>query len=352
MNSQGPLNWNRWAKALARVGILLCGLPALALAQSPPDQRVVLVSGATGTQGGAVARELAQRGYRVRGLTRNVDSEAARALAAQGIEPVQGDFDDVGSLDRALAGAYGAFSVQQYRGIGVEAEIRQGKAFAAAAQRAGVRHFVYTSVAKAPLNTGVPQFDSKLEIEAYIRTLDLPYTIVRPASFMSYLDEAREQALRQGFLSGPLPPNQVRNYIAPRDIGRLVGEIFDAPEAWIGAVIDIAGDAFSYADAAALLSRHLGRPITYRQIPWDEYALSASEMEQARDRWYIEHDVATDVAPLRERFPWLTSAEECPIRGHGARGLPGTVGAGRRRARRPLAGPALGYNFCNRTVGA
>ena len=156
----------------------------------------------------------------------------------------------------------------------------------------------------------MPQFDSKLVIEAHIRSLDLPHTIVRPASFMSYLDEAREQALRDGFISGPLPPEQVRNYVAPQDIGRVVGEIFDAPEAWLGQAIDISGDAFSYAEAAALLSRQLGRTISYRQIPWHEYIQSASAMAQSRDRWYLDHDVAVDVAPLRQRFPWLTSAEQ------------------------------------------
>nr|NIW24717.1 NmrA family NAD(P)-binding protein [Gammaproteobacteria bacterium] len=121
--------------------------------------RTILVAGATGTQGGAVARELNARGYRVKGLTRNPNSERARAMTALGIEMVQGNFDDPESLDAALAGAYGAFSVQQYRGVGVDGEIRQGKAFADAAKRAGVQHFVYTSVAKATLNTGVPQFE-------------------------------------------------------------------------------------------------------------------------------------------------------------------------------------------------
>ncbi len=75
--------------------------------------RLILVSGATGTQGGAVARELIARGYQVRGLTRNPDSDASIALGSLGIDMVRGDFDDPGSLDRALEGAYGAFSVQQ-----------------------------------------------------------------------------------------------------------------------------------------------------------------------------------------------------------------------------------------------
>jgi len=99
----------------------LIALPFSGSAQEVDDSmRIILVAGATGTQGGAVARELAARGYRVRGLTRNPDSEASRELTALGIEMVRGDFDDAASLDRALEDAYGAFSVQQYRGVGVD----------------------------------------------------------------------------------------------------------------------------------------------------------------------------------------------------------------------------------------
>jgi uncharacterized protein YbjT (DUF2867 family) len=290
--------------------LALGGWPTLLVAQAGNADRTILVSGATGIQGGAVARELARRGFRVRGLTRDPGSASALALRNAGIEPVQGDFDDPASLDRALNGAYGAFSVQQYRGIGIDAEIRQGKSFADAARRAGIRHFVYTSVAKAPLNTGVPQFDSKLVLEAYLREIGLPYTVVRPASFMVWLQAARREAAAHGVIRGPLPAEQVRNYVAPEDIGRLVAEFFESPTVWLGETIELAGDAVSYAEAAVLLSRHLGRPVRYEQIPWNEYVLAASVTEIARDEWYLEHDVATDVAPLRARFPWLTSVEQ------------------------------------------
>jgi len=253
---------------------------------------------------------LLAHGYRVRGLTRSPGSDAAEALAALGVEIVRGDFDDAPSLDAALQGAYGAFSVQQYRGIGVEAEVRQGKAFVDAARRAGLEHFVYTSVAKAPLETGVPQFDSKLEIEAYVRASGLPYTIIRPASFMVWLDEAHEEAMAEGVIRGPLPPNQRRSYIAPRDIGRFVAIAFDAPENWLGREFDAAGDTVSYAEVAALMSRVLQRPVRYEQIPWQEYVLEATPLALARDAWYIENDVPMDVDMLRRTYPWLQTTEE------------------------------------------
>ena len=261
---------------------------------SDGSARIILVAGATGTQGGAVARELAARGYRVRGLTRNPDSPASQALVALGIEPVRGDFDDAASL---------------YRGVGTDVEIRQGKAFADAAKRAGVKHFVYTSVAKAPLGTGVPQFESKLTIENYVRSLSLPFTIIRPASFMSGFDEFRADA-EQGEFSGPLPPDLARVYIAPRDIGRFAAEAFDHPKEWLGRAETIAGEQISYASVAAAMGRVLGKPVRYRQIPWEEYKATATPTAVAREEWYLENSDPVDVAALRRQYSWLMTFEE------------------------------------------
>jgi uncharacterized protein YbjT (DUF2867 family) len=298
-------------RSLALALAALIALPFSGSAQEVDDSmRIILVAGATGTQGGAVARELAARGYRVRGLTRNPDSEASRELAALGIEMVRGDFDEAASLDRALEGAYGAFSVQQYRGVGVEGEIRQGKAFADAAKRAGVEHFVYTSVAKATLNTGVPQFESKLEIETYVKDLGLPYTIIRPASFMVAFEEFREDAETTGTISGPLPAELERVFIAPQDIGRFAAEAFGHPEVWLGREEAIAGQRLSYAEAAAAMSRVLGHPVVYEPIPWDEFTATAAPTAVAREAWYLENSDPVDVDALRAEYPWLMTLEE------------------------------------------
>jgi len=222
---------------------------------------------------------------------------------------VRGDFDDPESLDAALVGTYGAFSVQQYRGVGVEGEIRQSKAFANAAKRAGVEHFVYTSVSKAPLGTGVPQFESKLEIENYIRTLDIPFTIIRPASFMSGFAASREAAAA-GQISGPLPPELARIYIAPRDIGRFAAEAFDHPDEWLGTARSIAGDRISYANIAAAMSRVMGTPVVYYQIPWDEYVATATETAVSRERWYFDNTDPVDVDALRREYDWLIRFED------------------------------------------
>ena len=304
----------------AALALALMGFSGLGAGQTPErSARVILVAGATGTQGGAVARELVSRGYTVRGLTRSPDSEASRALSALGVHMVRGDFDDAGSLDAALSGAYGAFSVQQYRGVGVEAEMRQSRAFADAADRAGVEHLVYTSVLYARLGSGVPQFESKRRIEDYIRSLGLPYSIVRPPSFMSNLEADRESASR-GIYRTVFPADLLRHHIAPRDIGRIVAEAFDHPEAWIGRELDIAGEVLSYADIAAAMGRALGRPVVHEQIPWADYAANATPTAVAREQWYLQTPVSVDMDALRAEFPWLMSvADYLDSAGWGAR---------------------------------
>jgi len=141
-----------------------------------------LVVGATGKQGGAVARSLLNRGFRVRGLTRNPHKPEAQALAEQGAEVVQGDMDDRSDMDRVLEGTYGVFSVQNFWETGYDREVQQGKMVADAARAAGVAHFVYSSVGSAHRKTGIPHFESKWEVEEHVREIGLPFTIFRPPS--------------------------------------------------------------------------------------------------------------------------------------------------------------------------
>jgi uncharacterized protein YbjT (DUF2867 family) len=145
--------------------------------------QTIVVTGATGKQGGAAFRHLKQRGFTLRAMVRNPENPQARELAGRGDEVLRGDFDDMESLERVLDGADGAYSVQAWEG-GVETEIRQGIAFAEAANRQDVGHFVYSSVGAADQNTGIPHFESKNKIEERIRQIGMPYTILRPVFFM------------------------------------------------------------------------------------------------------------------------------------------------------------------------
>ena len=128
------------------------------------DARTILVTGATGHQGGSLIRALRGSGFALRAMTRKPDSDAARALAGQRVDIVHGDLDDAESLRRALDGAWGTFAVQNTWEAGVEKEEEQGHRFARLAREAGVQHFVYASVGSAHRHTGIPHFENKARV--------------------------------------------------------------------------------------------------------------------------------------------------------------------------------------------
>jgi uncharacterized protein YbjT (DUF2867 family) len=165
--------------------------------------RIVLVTGATGRQGGATLRRLAEKGgFSLRGLTRKPESPAAEALRSLGVEMVRGDLDDAVSLAGALEGVWGVFGVQNSWKAGVVGEEQQGKRLLALARAAQVEHFVYSSVSSANRATGVPHFESKARIEDALRAAAFPFhTIVRPTYFMENLTQVLQDAgktLRRG----------------------------------------------------------------------------------------------------------------------------------------------------------
>ena len=148
------------------------------------NTRSVLVTGATGQQGGAVVRALIARGHRVKAISRRPDSEGAKRLTAAGVEVVAGDLDDAASVATAAEGVDTMFLMGNSYEAGTDAETRQGIAVANAAKAAGVGHLIYSSVADADKKTGIPHFDSKYLVEKHIAGLGIPYTISAPVAFM------------------------------------------------------------------------------------------------------------------------------------------------------------------------
>jgi uncharacterized protein YbjT (DUF2867 family) len=231
-------------------------------------------------------------------------------LAEIGVEVVQGDFNDADSLDRALAGVYGAFSVQQWRNIGTDAEIRQGSDFADAAKRADITHFVYTSNAAAAEKTGIPNFDSKYAIEEHIRSIDIPYTIIGPRGFMTDIQGDYSEGIAKGVIGGVMDPDMVIQYIAPRDIGRFAALALEDPDNWIGKQIGIAGDEITYAGLADLFSELTGREITYRQTPWEEFVERTPPERRKVPEWLRSTTFRVDIEGLRGEYPWMMTLEE------------------------------------------
>ena len=300
---------------MTRLKEILLVLTVLVVASVMPTatgsetSKLILVVGATGQQGGAVARELLDRGYHVRGLTRNPGSDRAKAVAELGAEMVRGDLSDRNSLDRAVAGTYGVYAMTDFWEHGYEGEVQHGKNIADAARKASVQHFVYSSVASADKNTGIPHFESKYRVEIYLHELELPATVIRPVSFMENWSYAREALLR-GVLEDPRKPDAKDSFIAVGDIGRFVAEAFDNPGDWIGVTRTVAGDQLTVSETAEVFERVLGQPVEYRQVSWEDFEAEEGPEMTVMLRWFEDTGYETDLATLREEYPWLLTLEE------------------------------------------
>lgn len=232
--------------------------------------RTILVVGATGKQGGATVDALRGNDFAVRALVRGgTGHNAAGRLRAGGVQVVPGDLDDADSLERAMRGVHGVFSVINFRDGGVATEEERGKRVADAAQTAGVEHFVYSSVGGAERNSGVPHFESKWRVEQHIRRIGLPHTVLRPTTFMTNLNE----------MSGPMrfialsmsrsamndaTPLQM---IAIRDIGRWAAHVFTKPDTYLGSAVEIAGDAVTFDQMIRAYQRVYGRQPRHMPLP-------------------------------------------------------------------------------------
>jgi uncharacterized protein YbjT (DUF2867 family) len=236
------------------------------------DAKTILVTGATGQQGGAVAAELLSHGFTVAAMTRKPDSEKARALAKRGVRIIAGDLDDSASLEAALKGMWGVFAVQNTWEAGVVKEEEQGKRIATLALKAGVQHYVYASVASAHRSTGIPHFDNKYRVEETVRALGFPsYTIIRPVFFMENLTLPWfKPAIEQGSLMVALQPETSLQMIAVEDIGKYGLWAFREYEKMNRREIDIAGDALTMPETASVLSAAAGRAIKFVPIPIEE----------------------------------------------------------------------------------
>jgi uncharacterized protein YbjT (DUF2867 family) len=274
-----------------------------------PQAKVILVTGATGTQGGAVARELLSRGYSVRGLSRNPESEKAKALVDLGASVVKGDYDNPVSLAAALDGVDGMFAVTNSNIYGPEKEIEHGRNLISAAQRAGIDHFVFTSVSQAETESGVPHFDSKYEVEKILYASGLNYSIVRPVEFMDNIRFQRDE-LMSGLFVDPRSLDEQHQWIAARDIGFFVGEAFDHPDEWVGKALNIAGDEMTVGDYIALLSSELGVEIKHRQVSWQDFESNRGEEMTTMYHWFEEPGYQVDIQSLRQRYPNLMTMQE------------------------------------------
>ncbi|MEV3987246.1 NmrA/HSCARG family protein [Nonomuraea sp. NPDC049758] len=264
----------------------------------------VLVTGATGRQGGATAARLLADGWPVRVLVRDPGATAARELAAAGAELLMGDLDDPGSLKAAMADAYGVFAVTP-DDPDSEREIRRGRHLADSAAAAGVAHLVFASVGGAERGTGISYWESKWAIEQHIAALGLPATILRPVRFMenhAIPGLALGGISADGVLRHLFAPDVPVQLVAVSDIGAFAALAFADPTAYLGQALELAGDELTPEATVRLISRHLGRQITYQQVDGEELNLSKDATRAftaQRGLW------RADIPALRHRHPDL-----------------------------------------------
>ena len=244
-------------------------------------KHLILVTGATGAQGGAAARALLDAGFRVRTLTRNPTSADAVTLAKQGAEVVRGDWDDASSVVAAMHGAYGVFSVQRPDADGSDSERRHGFGLVDAARSSDVRHFVHTSVCEAGRHTDFPRWESgywwqkywtdKWDIEERVRGAGFEHwTILKPAFLMDNF--ARPKAagmfphLKQGEILTALRPETKMQLVAADDVGEFSRAALMDPARFDRKSIDLAAEALTMNEVASTLGRVLGKPVKARSV--------------------------------------------------------------------------------------
>src|ERR1700751_60099 len=264
------------------------------------SNRTILITEATGQQGGAVAQALQGSGFHLRAMTRKPDSERAAALARQGIEIIKGDLDDEAALRAALAGVWGVFGVQNAGEAGPEREETQDKRLATLAREAGVEHYVYTSVGSADKQTGVPHFDNKWRIEETGRGLRFPsHVILRPVFFMENL--LAPYSLQGPTLAWALGPDTKLQMIAVEDIGWFGARAFTDAAALNRREIDLAGDVRTMPEAAEILTEALGRPIAFAQTPIEQVRQYSKDTALMR-QWFERVGYSADIAGLEREF--------------------------------------------------
>ncbi len=275
--------------------------------------KFILVTGATGRQGGAVLNHLLQNNFKVKALTRAPESIPAKLLAAKGVMVVKGDMSDPSSLLNAMKGCDGVFSIQNFFEYGAEKEIEYGKNMADAAKKTNIAHFVYNSVCNANDNTGVPHFETKNSIEQYIKHIGLPATILRPVKFMeNYYIPQVFKGILSGKLFDSIRASKKHQMISVDDIGAYASAVFTNPEKYIGHTIEIAGDELSNEQVAFIMSDVLGKKIKFKQLPLFIAKLVMDKEMYVMFRWFNEKGFTADMAAARNAFPFIepTSLKE------------------------------------------
>jgi uncharacterized protein YbjT (DUF2867 family) len=265
----------------------------------------VLVIGATGKQGGAVADLLLHHGHDVTAYVRSAESPSALALSASGVRLVTGDLADAAALAGAAKGADAIFGLSVPFGSGGKnEEVAQGRLLVDVAARAGA-HLVHSSVRGADrlAKTDIDHADSKQLVEAYLRDQDVRATVLGPVYFMENVLNVGFSRLTDGILANPLSAGKPLDQVTVRDIAGLDVHAIEHPDRFVGERIDVVSDRVTGAEAARILSDVLGREIPYEQLPLDQVRHWAGDEIADMFQRFEENTDFLDVDGLHARYP-------------------------------------------------
>lgn len=270
---------------------------------------VILVTGASGQQGGSVARALLAAGATVRATSR--DPGKLADLKAQGAETVALDLSDRASIDAALDGVSRAFLVSSPYEAGPEVETQQAITFVDAAKDAGLDYLVYTSVGGAERSTGIPHFDSKWKVEEHIRGTGLKAAFLRPVWFMENFGTPWFlPAIQAGTLTLPMGTDTKLQMVAVETIGAQGAKMLLDPDTYAGQGVELATDELSLSDAIALLSEKSGKTIRFESMPEEQAAGALGEDFARMFKWFEEQGYQADIeGPRQSGLPAPTFKE-------------------------------------------
>jgi len=274
--------------------------------------KTVFVTGATGNQGGAVVRHLVNKGFYVKALIRNPDSPRAKLIRKEHVELVQGDLNDPASYKNYLQNVDAVFCNLHFM-EGVDKEIRQGLNLATFSKEQGVKHFLYSSVVGCDLNTGIPHWDSKYEIENHIKLTGIDYTILRPASlFENLLVPQVKSRILKGKLVLPTRKDIVQQFIGADDIGLISSVVFSNPTKYAGRTISLASEQLDGSELAAVFSKILNRDIKFQQLPMFIVRIVMGKGLTKMFRWINDNDAVfvKNIEELKKEFPGMLSIEK------------------------------------------
>jgi uncharacterized protein YbjT (DUF2867 family) len=282
--------------------------------------KTVFVTGASGNQGGATARNLAENGCFVKALVRNETSPKAEKLKRPFIQLIKGDLTDPSTYKTHLANIDGAFAMFTFVN-GVKKEIAEGVSFIDTAKEMNVPFILYSSVIGADSGSGIPHWESKNAIEQYLKNSGIPYAIIRPSYFLDnfFIPDVHKR-IRKGKMVTPVKKDKLMQFIGTEDVGRIAAHILMNKDHYFGRTLTIAADQMDMQTVAKTFTNILGKPISYSQLPGLLTRIFLGSDLHTMFKYLNNNDVlfVKNMQALKAEFPFLTSVKDWVSRNQSA----------------------------------